>query len=486
MLSWNAERKFLVSFQRCCSSLWYYPRHLSIPPSSRNLSNAKINFDLETDNLRRASPTSSSTTSTSTSLSHPIKATTDHRTLGQQQQLFFFHPSSPGSCFFLPHGTRIVQTLLMWLKSEYKKRGYHEVMTPTLYHTSLWKTSGHWDKYHSHMFHVPLDEHTTYSMKPMNCPAHCLMYLHIPRSYRDLPLRFADFGVLHRNEDSGSLTGLTRVRKFQQDDAHIFCTLAQLTHEIHECLCFLQEVYQTFGFSFTFHLSTRPTLFLGPIEVWDKAEHLLEKALDDFGHPWTRRMEEGAFYGPKIDVIIKDGQGRPHQCGTLQLDFQLPERFDLTYDANPNEDAPSSTQLHRPVMIHRAILGSVERMLAILTEHFQGKWPFWLSPRQLKVLPVSPASFQYAQQVYDRLHQEDFHVDLDLGETRLNKKIRNAELEKFNFILVVGNEEEKESAVNVRDRDDPSTKVKGKKIPLDDFIKSLQKLKSTRSMQTTI
>jgi len=256
-------------------------------------------------------------------------------------------------------------------------------------------------------------------LKPMNCPGHCLMFAHRTRSYRELPIRFADFGVLHRNELSGSLTGLTRVRRFQQDDAHIFCTHDMIKSEIKSCLEFMQNVYGIFGFEFTLELSTRPKEnFLGEIEIWDKAEKALEESLNDFGKPWKLNPGDGAFYGPKIDIHIQDALKRSHQCATIQLDFNLPERFSLEYQAGEGEGG----HMKRPVIIHRAILGSVERMIANLTEHFAGKWPFWLSPRQVIVLPVSEKFNDYAIQVQKQIHENNFYVDVELSDKKLQKK----------------------------------------------------------------
>lgn len=267
------------------------------------------------------------------------------------------------------------------------------------------------------------------------------------RSWRELPLRMADFGVLHRNELSGALTGLTRVRRFQQDDAHIFCTPDQIRQEIDSCLDFLNHVYSVFGYSFNLVLSTRPDKYIGDIADWNTAEKALEEMLNKFGKPWQLNPGDGAFYGPKIDITISDALKRSFQCGTIQLDFQLPLRFNLSYVSETGEKK-------RPVIIHRAILGSVERQIAILTEHYAGKWPFWLSPRQVMVVPVGPAYDEYARHVRDEMHNAGFmaEADLDAGDT-MNKKIRNAQLAQFNYILVVGEKEQKAGTVNVRTRD---------------------------------
>uniref|UniRef100_A0A2I2YRS3 threonine--tRNA ligase n=1 Tax=Gorilla gorilla gorilla TaxID=9595 RepID=A0A2I2YRS3_GORGO len=353
----------------------------------------------------------------------------DHRKIGKEQELFFFHDLSPGSCFFLPRGAFIYNTLTDFIREEYHKRDFTEVLSPNMYNSKLWEASGHWQHYSENMFTFEIEK-DTFALKPMNCPGHCLMFAHRPRSWREMPIRFADFGVLHRNELSGTLSGLTRVRRFQQDDAHIFCTVEQIEEEIKGCLQFLQSVYSTFGFSFQLNLSTRPENFLGEIEMWNEAEKQLQNSLMDFGEPWKMNPGDGAFYGPKIDIKIKDAIGRYHQCATIQLDFQLPIRFNLTYVSKDGDDKK------RPVIIHRAILGSVERMIAILSENYGGKWPFWLSPRQVMVIPVGPTCEKYALQVSSEFFEEGFMADVDLDHNcTLNKKIRNAQLAQYNFIL---------------------------------------------------
>uniref|UniRef100_A0A8C0R546 threonine--tRNA ligase n=1 Tax=Canis lupus dingo TaxID=286419 RepID=A0A8C0R546_CANLU len=353
----------------------------------------------------------------------------DHRKVGKEQELFFFHDLSPGSCFFLPRGAFIYNTLMDFIREEYHRRNFTEVLSPNMFNSKLWETSGHWQHYSENMFTFDIEK-DTFALKPMNCPGHCLMFAHRPRSWREMPVRLADFGVLHRNELSGTLSGLTRVRRFQQDDAHIFCTVEQIEEEIKGCLQFLQSVYSTFGFSFQLNLSTRPENFLGEVELWDEAEKQLQNSLVEFGKPWKMNPGDGAFYGPKIDIKIKDAIGRYHQCATIQLDFQLPIRFNLTYVSKDGDDK------RNPVIIHRAILGSVERMIAILSENYGGKWPFWLSPRQVMVIPVGPTCEKYALQVSSAFFEEGFMADVDLDHScTLNKKIRNAQLAQYNFIL---------------------------------------------------
>nr|KAF6442524.1 hypothetical protein HJG63_018883 [Rousettus aegyptiacus] len=397
----------------------------------------------------------------------------DHRKIGRDQELYFFHELSPGSCFFLPKGAYIYNTLIEFIRSEYRKRGFQEVVTPNIYNSRLWMTSGHWQHYSENMFSFEVEKEL-FALKPMNCPGHCLMFDHRPRSWRELPLRLADFGVLHRNELSGALTGLTRVRRFQQDDAHIFCAMEQIEDEIKGCLDFLRTVYSVFGFSFKLNLSTRPEKFLGDIEVWNQAEKQLENSLNEFGEKWELNPGDGAFYGPKIDIQIKDAIGRYHQCATIQLDFQLPIRFNLTFVSHDGDDKK------KPVIIHRAILGSVERMIAILTENYGGKWPFWLSPRQVMVVAVGPTCDEYAQKVRQQFHDAKFMADVDLDPgCTLNKKIRNAQLAQYNFILVVGEKEKSGGTVNIRTRDN---KVHGERT-VGETIERLQQLKRFRSKQ---
>lgn len=391
----------------------------------------------------------------------------DHRKIGREQELFFFHELSPGSCFFQPRGAHIYNTLMNFIRDEYKKRGFSEVISPNIYNAKLWQTSGHWQHYADNMFHFEIEKET-FALKPMNCPGHCVMFDQRVRSWRELPLRMADFGVLHRNELSGALTGLTRVRRFQQDDAHIFCAPEQIKEEMGGCLDFLRHVYGIFGFTFKLVLSTRPDNYLGEKDDWDKAEQALEESLNLFGEPWTLNPGDGAFYGPKIDITILDALKRAHQCATIQLDFQLPLRFNLSY-------VTPSGETKAPVIIHRAILGSVERMIAILCESYAGKWPFWLSPRQIMVVPVVNHFDEYAEEVRKKLHDAGFMAESDLDHSdTLNKKIRNAQLAQFNFILVVGEKEKSSHTVNVRTRDN---KVHGE-VGIVELIEKLNKMRN--------
>merc|ERR1711981_1505674 len=397
----------------------------------------------------------------------------DHRKLGKEQDLFFFHELSPGSCFFQPKGAHIYNKLLQFIREEYWKRGFQEVISPNIYNSKLWQTSGHWDHYSENMFKIDIEKEK-FGLKPMNCPGHALIFDHRIRSWRELPLRMADFGVLHRNELSGALTGLTRVRRFQQDDAHIFCRPDQIKQEMDGALDFLKHVYQTFGFTYKLKLATRPEKYLGDIEVWNKAEKDLEDCLNGLQLPWTLEPGDGAFYGPKIDITLMDALRRNHQCATIQLDFQLPLRFNLGYVDEKGEK-------QAPVMIHRAILGSVERMVAVLTENFGGKWPFWLSPRQAMIVPVGPHVNTYAQEVSDMMRAKGFCVEADTDDgNTMNKKVRNAQIAQYNFILVVGEKEKENETVNVRTRDN---KQHGE-FSIDVVLPKFQKLSSERVLNS--
>uniref|UniRef100_A0A8R1TQS8 threonine--tRNA ligase n=1 Tax=Onchocerca volvulus TaxID=6282 RepID=A0A8R1TQS8_ONCVO len=390
----------------------------------------------------------------------------DHRKIGRDQDLYFFHPLSPGSAFWYPKGAHIYNTLCNFLRKEYRKRGFTEVISPNMYNSRLWEQSGHWEHYSDNMFKIEIEKET-FGLKPMNCPGHCLMYSHMPRTHNELPLRYADFGVLHRNEMSGALTGLTRVRRFQQDDAHIFCRPDQVVEEIMACVDFLKYVYMdVFGFAFQLNLSTRPEVgYLGDIETWNTAEDRLKEALNASGYKWELNPGDGAFYGPKIDITIQDALRRFHQCATIQLDFQLPLRFDLSYFDENNEK-------QRPVMIHRALLGSLERMTAILAENYGGKWPFWLSPRQAKVITVHESQNTYGREVQKKIYEAGFEVEFDADSSdTLNKQIRNAQIAQFNFILVVGPTEARNGTVNVRTRDNA---VRGE-VKLEDLIEKFKR-----------
>ncbi|KAI5179702.1 threonyl-tRNA synthetase [Nematocida sp. AWRm80] len=386
----------------------------------------------------------------------------NHRKIGVDLDLFFFSPYSPGSCFFLPKGAFIYNTLVSLMKEKYKSRGFKEVVTPNVFTNDLWKTSGHWENYKDDMFCFDADN-TQMALKPMNCPGHCILFKQLSCSYKDLPLRLADFGVLHRNEISGALTGLTRVRRFQQDDAHIFVQPSKVSEEIVRALDFLKEIYSLLGFTYTVALSTRPTNFLGKISEWDSAEQQLKEALDTAGCEWTLNEGDGAFYGPKIDISIGDAMGRKHQCGTIQLDFQMPQRFDLKYTS------PQGTP-EKPVMIHRAILGSVERMTGILLEHFKGKLPPWLNPNQVIIIPLTPNEIPYAEKIASKLSH--LEVKVDECDLTINKRILNAEMKyKYSYILVVGPKDVLANQVAIRKLTDKPNTI----LPLSDAIYMISK-----------
>ena len=439
-----------------------------------------------------------------------------HRNIGEQQRLFTFTKYAPGCPNFLPHGSKIIGRMQQLIRKEYSVRGFSEIKSSVMNNEQLWMTSGHYFKYKDDMYFLKSDDQQL-GIKPMNCPVHCSLFeLHL-HSYRDLPIRMCDFGVLHRNEITGALSGLTRVRQFHQDDAHIFCTEDQLLDEIQSCLDFVAYVYSVFGFSYKLELSTRPPMRVGSDEIWDKAEDTLRLALQKAGVQYTVGEGEGAFYGPKIDIKVSDCFGRVHQLGTIQLDFNLPERFNLQYRAPENAAEDKMHQMSekeleekiakikkddnwieiqkqyklrvsqgenvtleqieaefkipqynvsgklkpgfkRPIMIHRAICGSLERCLAILCEHYGGKWPFWMSPRQAMVIPISEKFDAYAEKVYNRLIVEGFYAEIDNSNSGINKKVRNAQVEQFNYILVVGEKEESTGTITVRERDQEKPK----------------------------
>lgn len=370
----------------------------------------------------------------------------DHRKLMKQLELVMLHESAPGSPFFLEKGTIIYNELVNFIREEYKKRGYSEVITPQMFNKSLWETSGHWEHYKENMF-VLNSEGQEFSLKPMNCPSHCLIFANKTRSYKDLPLRIADFCNLHRNELSGTLSGLTRVRKFSQDDAHIFCSFDQVQSEIEAVLDFIKYVWEdVFGFNLTYYVSTRPDKFLGDISTWDEAETMLFKALQNKNIPYSIKEGDGAFYGPKIDIDLEDALGRKWQCPTCQLDFNLPERFNLNFEG-------SDGRKQRPVMIHRAVLGSLERFYAIMIEHFAGKFPLWLSPVQVKILTLADRHNDYAVEVCNFFKQKNIRAELDFRSETISRKVRDAQLEKANYILVIGDKELQDKVVTIRTRD---------------------------------
>ena len=367
----------------------------------------------------------------------------DHRRLGRELDLFLFDPIAPASPFFLPKGATVYGLLIEYIKELYAANGYQEVITPQIFSTDLWKRSGHYDGYLENMFMVDIDERE-FGVKPMNCPAHAVMFGSRTHSYRELPLRYSDFGRLHRYERSGVVQGLTRVRTFSQDDAHIFCRESQIEEEIHAFVRLLKESYAMFGFDdVSIMLSLRPEKRVGTDEMWNKAEQVLEEALRALDMPYDVVVGEGAFYGPKIDFFVKDALRRDWQLGTIQLDFSLPERFDLEY-------ATEEGTLERPVVLHRALLGSLERFLGILLEHTGGALPAWLSPVQMMIIPIADRHITYAGEVARRLDEVGFRVSIDSSNDRMNAKIRNAQMQKVPYMLVVGDREEEAERVSVR------------------------------------
>lgn len=369
----------------------------------------------------------------------------DHRKVGKDLGLFTFHPWAPGATFWLPKGTVLYNTLGNYMRGVLIPAGYVEVKAPIVFNKALWETSGHWDYYQDNMFLVKSADDEEMGLKPMNCPGHFLLFGAEMRSYRDLPLRFHEQTPLHRNEASGVLSGLTRVRQFSQDDGHCFVTQEQIGAEVEALIGLIQRVYGDFGLSYTAKLSTRPEKFLGEVATWDDAEAALKHALEGAGQPYELNAGDGAFYGPKIDFDITDALGRKWQCGTIQLDYQMPERFDLKYTGADNAE-------HRPVVIHRAIFGSIERYIAILIEHFAGAFPLWFAPVQAVVLPIADRHAPYAEQVRAQLAEAGLRVELDARQEKVNYKIREAQLQKIPYMLVVGDREAATQAAAVRSR----------------------------------
>ena len=368
----------------------------------------------------------------------------DHRKLGRELGLFMMHDAGPGFPFFLPKGMELKNTLLEYWRQIHKKAGYVEISTPVILNRKLWETSGHWDHYKDNMYTTVIDEED-YAIKPMNCPGGVLAYASEPRSYRDLPLRMGELGLVHRHEKSGQLHGLMRVRCFTQDDAHIFMTPDQIKDEIKGVAHLINEVYSLFGFKYHVELSTRPEDSMGSDEDWEMATEGLRLALDELGLDYVVNEGDGAFYGPKIDFHLEDSIGRTWQCGTIQLDFQLPQRFELEYTGADGEK-------HRPIMIHRVAFGSIERFIGILIEHFAGAFPTWLAPVQVKVLPISDKYADYAKTVLEELEEAGIRAELDTRSEKIGYKIREAQTQKIPYMLVVGQKEEEEGNVSVRSR----------------------------------
>lgn len=368
----------------------------------------------------------------------------DHRKLGKELGLFMMSDAGPGFPFFLPKGMILKNTLLDYWREIHKKAGYVEISTPIILNRSLWETSGHWDHYKNNMYTTVIDGED-YAIKPMNCPGGVLVYASEPRSYRDLPLRMGELGIVHRHEKSGQLHGLMRVRCFTQDDAHIFMTPEQIRDEIKNVAGLINQVYSLFGFKYHVELSTRPEDSMGSDEDWELATNSLQGALDDLGLDYVINEGDGAFYGPKIDFHLVDAIGRTWQCGTIQLDFQLPQRFELEYIGADGEK-------HRPIMIHRVCFGSIERFIGILIEHFAGAFPTWLAPVQVKVLPISEKYEEYAKSVKEALDAADIRAEIDLRSEKIGYKIREAQGQKIPYMLVVGQKEQADGTVAVRSR----------------------------------
>ena len=389
----------------------------------------------------------------------------DHRKLGRELGLFMMHEAGPGFPFFLPKGMTLKNTLLDYWREIHKKAGYVEISTPIILNRKLWETSGHWDHYKDNMYTTVIDEED-YAIKPMNCPGGVLVYASEPRSYRDLPLRMAELGIVHRHEKSGQLHGLMRVRCFTQDDAHIFMTPEQIKDEIKGVAKLIDGVYSLFGFKYHVELSTRPEDSMGSDEDWELATEGLRSALDELGLDYVVNEGDGAFYGPKIDFHLVDAIGRTWQCGTIQLDFQLPQRFELEYMGADGEK-------HRPIMIHRVAFGSIERFIGILTEHFAGAFPTWLAPVQVKILPISDKFIDYAKEVKQALDEADIRAEIDTRSEKIGYKIRSAQMEKIPYMLVLGQKEVDEGLVSVRSRFAGDEGQKAATAFIEDILKEI-------------
>lgn len=387
----------------------------------------------------------------------------DHRKLGKELGLFTLMEEGPGFPFFLPKGMILKNTLIDYWRKLHEREGYQEISTPILLNKKLWETSGHWDHYRENMYTTEIDEEE-FAIKPMNCPGGMLVYKSQPRSYRDLPLRIGELGLVHRHEKSGQLHGLMRVRCFTQDDAHIFMTQEQITDEIKGVMRLINEVYSKFGFIYHVELSTRPENSIGSDEDWELATQGLRKALEESGMEYVVNEGDGAFYGPKIDFHLEDSLGRTWQCGTIQLDFQLPMRFEAEYMGADGEK-------HRPIMIHRVVYGSIERFIGILIEHYAGKFPLWLAPVQVKVLPISEKFFGYAGDILQSLKAAGIRCEMDNRDEKIGYKIRSAQMEKVPYMLIVGQKEEESQTVSVRSREDGDLGS----FALEDFVRKAAK-----------
>ncbi|WP_432408667.1 threonine--tRNA ligase [Wukongibacter sp. M2B1] len=385
----------------------------------------------------------------------------DHRKLGKELKLFTILEEGPGFPFFLPNGMELKNTLMDYWREVHKKAGYVEVETPIILNRKLWETSGHWDHYKENMYTLKIDEED-YAIKPMNCPGGMLVYKTDMHSYKDFPMRFGEVGRVHRHELSGALHGLMRVRAFTQDDAHIFMLPEQIKDEIKGVANLIDEVYTKFGFKYHVELSTRPEDSMGSDEEWNMAESALKEALEELNLPYKLNEGDGAFYGPKIDFQLEDCIGRTWQCGTIQLDFQLPQRFDLTYVGTDGEK-------HRPIVIHRVAFGSIERFIGILIEHFAGKFPTWLAPQQVRILPITDRHVEYAESLANKMRDKNIKVEVDNRNEKIGYKIREAQLQKVPYMLIVGDKELENKEISVRSRDKGELGSQN----LDDFIEQV-------------
>ena len=394
----------------------------------------------------------------------------DHRKLGRELDLFSMHEEGPGFPFFHPNGMILRNELLNWWRDILIENGYGEIQTPIILSEALWHKSGHWDHYKENMYFTKIDGED-YAIKPMNCPGSTIVYATSPHSYKELPIRYSEYGQVHRHELSGALHGLFRVRTFTQDDAHVFCLPEQIEDEVFKMIDLADFLYSTFGFKYKIELSTRPDDFMGDIETWNMAEKSLQDALEKRNMEYTINEGDGAFYGPKIDFHLEDAIGRTWQCGTIQLDFQMPVNFDLTYVTEKGEKA-------RPAMLHRALFGSIERFLGILIEHFAGKFPLWLSPTQVEVIPVSEKFNDYAKKVVGELKKSKIRVNLDERAEKVGYKIREAQLKKINYMLVIGEQEVNSGKLSVRKRNGEELKD----VSIDDFISNLKEEIETKEI----
>ena len=395
----------------------------------------------------------------------------DHRKLGKELDLFSLHDEGPGFPFFHPNGMIIQNELLNYWREVHRRYGYNEIKTPVILNRKLWETSGHWDHYKENMYFTKIDDED-YAVKPMNCPGAALVYKTHSHSYRELPLRLAEVGLVHRHEKSGVLHGLFRVRNFNQDDAHIFMTMDQVEGEIQKVIDLFDEVYKTFGLTYKAELSTRPEDSMGSDEDWERATSALQKALDNRGLDYIINEGDGAFYGPKIDFHLKDSIGRTWQCGTIQLDMQLPEKFDLTYMGEDGEK-------HRPIMVHRVVYGSIERFIGILIENYAGAFPVWFTPVQIKILPITDKHYDYAKKLYDKFFSLGFRAEIDDRSEKTGKKIRDAQVKKIPYMIVIGDKESETGILPIRKYGSKDSV----NMSVDDFISYVQEKISTRSQE---